>query len=86
MEAGPCPFDTLKFTGPDTRFYWASAIDWKRYYAHIKQQEKSFRTGQDGDNPTADAMLNFIQLWVRSANLDAGATSPVHSAPKSPCK
>jgi hypothetical protein len=27
-----CPFDTLKFTGPDTCFYWASTFDWKQYY------------------------------------------------------
>jgi hypothetical protein len=25
LSSAPCPFDTLKFTGPDTRFYWAGS-------------------------------------------------------------
>ena len=31
MGDAPCPFETLKFTGPDTRFYWATSINWKQY-------------------------------------------------------
>jgi hypothetical protein len=41
MGVDPCPFDTLKFTGPDTRFYWASSINWKQYYDNLKEQRRA---------------------------------------------
>src|SRR5450631_3758293 len=44
MGADPCPFDTLKFAGPDTRFYWASSINWKQYYKNIKEQSMQSQT------------------------------------------
>ncbi|MEJ0001270.1 MAG: hypothetical protein WDO13_20190 [Verrucomicrobiota bacterium] len=38
LGADPCPFDTLKFTGHETRFYWAGSVDWKDYYRALKDQ------------------------------------------------
>ena len=36
--SGRVAFDTLKFTGPDTRFYWASTINWKQYAKNLRDQ------------------------------------------------
>ena len=38
LGAGPCPFETLKFTTLSTRFYAASSIDWKQYWKNIQDQ------------------------------------------------
>jgi Protein of unknown function (DUF3352) len=66
MGTAPCPFETLKFTGPDTRFYWASSINWKQYYNNLKDQAKR----PEGINPVAGQLLGFLQDWVKSEGLD----------------
>ena len=81
MPTTPCTFDSLQFTGPETCFYWASAVDWKQYYAHVKHGENSFAAGQANANPAAAALVDFLQLWIRDAHLDtqrniAGALGP----------
>jgi hypothetical protein len=40
MGIDPCPFETLKFTGPDTRFYMGSSINWKQYFKNLKDQSE----------------------------------------------
>ena len=67
MGADTCPFETLKFTGPDTRFYWASSINWKQYYQNIKDQSEQPGTV----NPVANNLVGFLQTWLRGTNLDA---------------
>ena len=70
FEAGlaeePCPFDTLKFTGPDTRFYWASSVNWKQYARNIHEQTRQTET----INPMANHAANFLEDWTRGAGLD----------------
>ncbi len=66
MSADPCPFETLKFTGPDTRLYWASSIDWKQYYKNLQEQSSQSATV----NPMAGYLLNFLQTWTQGAGLD----------------
>jgi len=66
MGLDPCPFETLKFTGPNTRFYWASSINWKQYYKHLKEQSEESAT----INPMANYLLTFLQTWKQGASLD----------------
>ncbi len=66
----PCPFETLKFTGPETRFYWASSINWKQYYKHLKEQPGPSSYRHETSNPMANALLNFLQTWERGTSLD----------------
>ena len=70
MGADPCPFETLKFTGPDTRFYWASSINWKQYYKHLKEQPGPSSYQHETFNPMTNVLLNFLQTWVRGTSLD----------------
>jgi biopolymer transport protein ExbD len=65
MGVDPCPFDTLKFTGPDTRFYWASTVDWKQYAKHLRAQAHP-----EQQNPIAGNSVAFLQNWTRTAGLD----------------
>jgi hypothetical protein len=66
MGMDPCSFETLKFTGPDTRFYLGSSINWKQYYKNLREQ--SHQTTPV--NPMADNAVNFLQNWVHNAGLD----------------
>ena len=63
MGADPCPFETLKFTGPDTRLYWASSINWKQYFKNLKEQS--------APNPLMENAVAFVHTWAQSAGLDA---------------
>jgi hypothetical protein len=66
MGSNPCAFETLRFTGPDTRLYWASSINWKQFYASLKDQSKR----PEGINSLAGQVLGFAQDWVHSAGID----------------
>jgi len=66
MSVDPCPFDTLKFTGPDTRFYWATSINWKQYYQNLKEQARQPATA----NPPVHDLFAFLGNWARGAGLD----------------
>jgi hypothetical protein len=69
LEAGmgttPCAFDTLKFTGHDTRFYWAASVNWKQNYENLRAQAHAGA----GDAETAKA-AGTLQDWLHSENLD----------------
>lgn len=66
MSATPCPFDTLKFTGPDTLLYFAYSMDWKQYAKNIEEQMKSSPV----PNPILDPLSNSITEWAKSENID----------------
>jgi hypothetical protein len=70
MDSAPCPFETLKFTGPDTRFSWASSINWKQCYQNLKEQPPSSSFEHTTFYPVSDDLLAFLQNWVRGAGLD----------------
>jgi hypothetical protein len=71
MASDPCPFETLKFTGPDTRFYWASSIDWKQYYKNLKEQSGVSSGQPTMSNPVVATILTFLHNWAQGAGLDA---------------
>jgi hypothetical protein len=66
MGVGPCAFDTLKFTGPDTRFYWASNMNWKQSAKNMRDQA----TPSAHTSPIATSGVTFLQNWTRDAGLD----------------
>ncbi len=68
VAADPCPYDTLKFTGPDTHFYWATSVNWKQYYENIKEQ--SVQTPSQPLNPAANDIVTFVQNWIHDVHLD----------------
>lgn len=74
MGIDPCPFETLKFTGPDTRFYMASSINWEQYFKNLKEQSEQSPLGIINTpatiNPMASGLVTFLQNWMRSADLD----------------
>jgi len=66
MGDEPCAFDTLKFTGPDTRFYWASTVNWKQYARNLHDQTRQ----TEHVNPMASNAVNFLEDWAHGAGLD----------------
>jgi len=74
MGSDPCPFETLKFTGPDTRFYMGSSINWKQYFKNLKDQSEESPLGLVNTpatvNPMASGLVTFLQNWMQAADLD----------------
>jgi biopolymer transport protein ExbD len=71
LRADPCAFETLKFTGPDTRFYWAGGMDWKQYFKHIHEQSQLAPSITPANiNPALGQLTSFLQNWVNSTTLD----------------
>lgn len=66
MGTDPCAFDTLKFTGPDTRFYWASTANWEQDEKKLHDQTRQ----TEHINPLPGRAANFIEDWARGAGLD----------------
>jgi hypothetical protein len=66
MTMDPCPFETLKFTGPDTAFYWGSSINWKQFYDSLRQEPSLPAT----ISPAATGTISFLQNWVHANNID----------------
>jgi hypothetical protein len=51
----PCAFETLKFTGPDTRLYWARTIDWSTWA---------------NPDPKVDSLAGRLKSWGESHGID----------------
>jgi len=66
FAATPCPFETLKFTGPNTRIYWASSIDWKQYWKTVSADAADQGTA----NPMATGFVTALQDWAKSLGID----------------
>ena len=66
MTMDPCPFETLKFTGPDTSFYWATSMNWKQFYKNHKDQPAMPSTV----SPSTNAAMGFVQSWIHVNHLD----------------
>jgi hypothetical protein len=66
LPAGPCAFDTLKFTGPDTLFYWGANVNWTQVWKNIQTR--------NGPAPTVVATLQgwegTVQNWAQGRSLD----------------
>ncbi len=67
----PCAFETLKFTGPDTHFYWATGVNWGQLYKHLKTVSGPSAYNQTSANPMANDVMGFVKSWVHTAGLDA---------------
>jgi hypothetical protein len=65
LGADPCPFDTLKFTGRETRLYWAASINWKQCLENLKEEQRVIPP----NSPVAPA-LGALEDWARGAELD----------------
>jgi hypothetical protein len=63
MTATPCPFDTLKFTGPNTRFYLAANVNWAQIWKGLQDQLNAAA-------PPARALLDQLNSWAQSEHLD----------------
>jgi len=66
MAAVACPFDTLKFAGPYTRFYWASSINPQQYWKSMQAQAEQVPS----PNPMAAYAVHALQAWAQSAGVD----------------
>lgn len=62
MCGPPCPFETLQFTGGDTRFYMASSVDWKQMWKNFQDQTNT--------NPMGPMITGIIQSSIKAAGLD----------------
>ena len=63
MSAQPCAFETLKFTGPDTRFYLGAAVNWATIW-------KNFQDQLAVQPPAVQSIFQELQSWAQSENLD----------------
>jgi hypothetical protein len=61
LTSTPCPFETLKFTGPDTRLYWGGSFDWSQVWKNLQAQSPSTPLGEMAAN---------LQGWAQAHNLD----------------
>ena len=60
FAAAPCPFETLGFTGPDTRLYLGISIDWKQYFKNLQEQFAQMPIPLGGSQ-NADFLKNLAQ-------------------------
>jgi hypothetical protein len=63
LAADPCPFDTLKFTGPNTRFYFAANVNWS-------QVEKNLQDQSGAGNPGMKLISDQLVSWAQGEKLD----------------
>jgi len=80
LPTSPCPFDTLKFTGPDTRFYMAASQNWPVYWKNIQEQVSQ----PTPSSPMIASWVTSLQTWAQSQGLDiqrniVGALGPEFS-------
>ena len=62
----PCAFDTLKFTSPDTRFYFATSVDFTKVWQNWQDQAAS----APANGPGNLAWLGNLLSWAQSHHLD----------------
>jgi hypothetical protein len=58
----PCPFETLKFTGPDTRFYFGASLNWPQVWKNLQEQL--------ADNGPAAGLMNQLNALAQAGNID----------------
>jgi hypothetical protein len=61
VSATPCTFDTLKFTGPNTRFYLGANMNWQQIWQNLQAQS---------DSPGLKALTDQLNLWAKDENID----------------
>jgi hypothetical protein len=63
VSPAPCAFDTLKFTGPDTRLYFGASVNWPQVWKNMQEQTNA---GQPG----LRSIFDRLQGWAQSENID----------------
>jgi hypothetical protein len=63
LVAGPCAFETLKFTGPDTRFYWGASFNWPQVWKNLQAQSPAA-------HPVISELAGNLQNWAQAHGLD----------------
>jgi len=63
MTGAPCDFETLKFTGPDTRFYLGAAVNWATIW-------KNFQDQLAVQPPAVRNVFQQLQSWAQGENID----------------
>jgi len=58
----PCPFETLKFTGPDTRFYFGASLNWPQVWKNLQEQL--------ANNGPAAGLVNQLTALAQAGNID----------------
>jgi hypothetical protein len=66
LAPSPCPFETLKFTGPDTRFYWAGSFNWSQVWTNLQGQAADPAPSY----PFLATLATNLQNWAQAHNLD----------------
>jgi uncharacterized protein DUF3352 len=66
LAPAPCPFETLKFTGPDTRFYWAASFNWSQVWENLQGQAADPAPSY----PILASLATNLQSWAQAHNLD----------------
>jgi hypothetical protein len=59
----PCAFDTLKFTGPDTRFYYGTNVNWPQVWKNLQAQTAGGQSAPNG-------YVTELQTLAQSENID----------------
>jgi hypothetical protein len=62
MTGEPCPFDTLKFTGPDTRLYIATSVNWQQVWKNFQEQITT--------QAPLHAVIDQLNSWAKTENID----------------
>jgi Protein of unknown function (DUF3352) len=69
LSANPCSFETMKFTGGDTRFYWAGGVDWQQCFKKLKGESTS-TSEHVNFNALGDSNTQFLVNWAHGAGLN----------------
>jgi len=66
MAATPCAFETLKFTGPTTKIYWAFNANWQQYIKNLQEQPSMSPT----PNPMMAMVVPQLQALAKGVGID----------------
>ena len=66
VVAAPCAFETLKFTSPDTRFYWGGNVNWSQAWKNLQDQADDAAAA----NPGQQSWVTYAQSWAQDHHLD----------------
>jgi hypothetical protein len=63
VSTEPCPFETLKFTGPNTLFYLGMSMNWGQVWKNFQEQSET-------SNPMLKTLIARMQAWAQGEKLD----------------
>jgi hypothetical protein len=66
IGVAPCAFETLKFTGPTTRLYWATALNWHQYWKNLDEKANQAEI----PDPVSSGIVRGLNHWTQAVGLD----------------